>query len=79
MNNFQDTYKEILQAALDNPFGAAVMCNPGCAEKVRQQLYIARRLLREQDPEENILLDSLTISFSPQSKDILFIYPKGAK
>lgn len=65
-----------LEQANAKPVGIAVICKcPEGADQVKRQLYLARAKARE---EGNTALDSLSISMSPHSDDILFIYKSEA-
>lgn len=66
-------YRKIWEKADEAERGVGILCSEGAAEKVRQALYITRRLISEAGGRS---YDHLKISFSPHSSDILFLVKK---
>lgn len=68
------TWLSYLKDAEKEPFGLALICSsPKNADKAKRQLYLARATARKAGDKT---LDSMSISMSPHSDDILFIYHK---
>jgi len=66
------TWLSYLKDAEKEPFGLALICSsPKNADKAKRQLYLARATARKAGDKT---LDSMSISMSPHSDDILFIY-----
>lgn len=59
------------------PDGTAIICKDGVsADRFRQSMYLVRKTLRELGDTR---FDSLQISISPHSRNILYIYPAERK
>ena len=68
-------YEERWREAYDEPVGRALICNNReAAEKVRQHLYLVRAKLRDNSEDNTCPFDELTISVSPHSGEILYVY-----
>lgn len=68
---------DYLKNANAEPIGLALICKcPAGADLAKRQLYSARAKAREQGDKT---LDSLSISMSPHSDEILFIYKREDK
>jgi len=69
-------YIALLDSALEQPVGIGVLCHTrDTADELRQALYIARAKAREAGEQK---YEQLTLSISPHSSDILFIYHSAA-
>jgi len=66
------TWLDYLENAKAEPSGIALICKDSeTADSSKRQLYLARAKARK---EGNKSFDSLSISMSPHSDEILFIY-----
>ena len=66
------SWLEHLEKAKAEPYGTALLCKSSeAADSAKRQLYAARAKAREAG---NKSFDSLSISMSPHSDEILFIY-----
>ncbi len=66
------TWLEYLEQAKAEPNGIALLCkSTEAADSAKRQLYSARAKARDKG---NKTFDSLSISMSPHSDEILFIY-----
>lgn len=69
------TWLDYLKEANAEPVGLALICKcPDGADSAKRQLYSARAKAREAGDKS---LDNLSISMSPHSDEILFIYKTG--
>jgi len=68
------SWLELLKEAKIQPVGLALICKcPEGADAAKRQLYLARANARKAGDKT---YDSLSISMSPHSDDILFIYQR---
>jgi hypothetical protein len=70
-------FLEILEKALAEPTGIALLCNSSeDADTAKRKLYEARAVAREAGNKE---FDDLSMSISPHSGDILYVYHKDQR
>ena len=66
-----------MNEAKAEPVGLALLCNSATdADLAKRNLYVARANARK---EGNTTFDSLSISMSPHSDEILYIYEREVK
>ncbi len=71
------TWLEYLEQAKAEPVGIAILCHsPEDADTSKRNLYATRAKARE---EGNKTFDSLSISMSPHSDEILYVYESEVK
>jgi hypothetical protein len=71
------TWLEILKKSINSPHGIGVLCTDSqAADQAKRQLYLARAKDREAGTVEGSNYDDLSISQSPHSTSILYIYVK---
>jgi len=69
-----DKFEQALKDAAESKHGLALLCHGAmAADKVRRLLYVRRAHAQKRGVRD---YDSLSISFSPNSGDMLFIYTK---
>lgn len=67
-------YISLMRSALEQKVGLAVLCTSReAADKLRQTIYVVRAKARESG---DLSFDCLSLSISPHSSDILFVYKK---
>ncbi len=68
------SWLDYLKSAKAEPYGIALICkDPTATDQAKRQLYLARAKARELEDKS---FDDLSISMSPHSDDILYIYHK---
>ncbi len=72
-----DAFENVLAFASKQPVGIAVLCHGAKeADKLKRKLYALRAAAREAGNKD---YDELTLSFSPHSGDILYVYKRAPK